>query len=188
MFGLSMLTLFCFIRTDFEIEKIVTYKFNLERLYHKRIETRFFDYPNFNINGSYATLNFGYPDFMKHVCADGCPSFNNEILDNTVLPADLGYVLFWDEVKNPVSLKFGIWGKTFWKVTDPVLKNELEKNKVSNSQEINIWLYLQSKPYPSREGIYIDNKYILMNLDKSYFNQNRGLLSQEIRRSDNGIK
>ena len=83
MFGLSLLTLFCFVRTDFEIEKIVAYKFNIERLYHRRIEARFFAHPNFDINGSYATLNFGYPDFLSHVCIDGCPKFNNEILDKT---------------------------------------------------------------------------------------------------------
>ena len=182
MFGLSLWALFCFIRTDFEIEKTVFYKFNLERMYHKRVEERFFDHSTFNVNGCYATLNFGYPDFMKHVCADGCPNFNNEILDNTVLPADLGYVLFWDEVKNPVSLKFGIWGKTFWKVTDPALKNDWHKKQKSNHQDINMWLYLQSKPYPNQESIYIDDKYILMNLEKMDFNQNRGRLSREIKK------
>lgn len=180
IFGLSVLTLFCFIRTDFEIEKTLFYKFNLERLYHKRLENRFFEHQNFNIKGSYATLNFGYPDFLTHVCIDGCPNFNNEILDNIMLPADLGYVLFWDEVKSPVSIKFGIWGKTFWKVTDPVLKNDWETVQKSNKQDINIWLYLQSKTYPSKESVYIDNKYILMNLDKPFFDQNRGLLSREI--------
>jgi len=180
IFGLSLLTLFYFIRTDFEIEKTVFYKFNLERIYHKRIEERFFDYPKFDINGSYATLNFGYPDFLSHVCLDGCPNFNNEILDNTILPADLGYVLFWDEVTSPVSLKFAVWGKSFWKVTDPILKNDWENDAETNNQDINMWLYMQSKTYPSPESIYIDNKYILMNLDKAFFNQNKGLLSREL--------
>lgn len=180
MFALSLLTVFYFIRLDFEIEKIVSYKFNLERIYHKHIEERFFDYPKFDINGSYATLNFGYPDFMLHVCLDGCPNFNNEILDSTTLPADLGYILFWDEVKNPVALKFGIWGKSFWKVIDPQLKNDWETKQKSNAQDINMWLYMQSKTYPSKESIYIDDKYILMNLDKFFFNQNTGLLSREI--------
>jgi hypothetical protein len=180
IFGLSLLTLFYFIRTDFEIEKTVSYKFNLERIYHKHIEERFFDYPKFDINGSYATLNFGYPDFLSHVCLNGCQNFNNEILDNTILPADLGYVLFWDEVTSPVSLKFAVWGKSFWKVTDPILKNDWKNDAETNSQDINMWLYLQSKTYPSKESIYIDDKYILMNLDKSFFNQNKGLLSREL--------
>ena len=181
MFALSLLTLCCFIKTDFEIEKIVSYKFNLERLYHKRIEARFFYQPNFDINGNYATLNFGYPNFLSHVCLDGCPNFNNEILDNTILPADLGYVLFWDEVKSPVALKFGIWGKKFWKITDPVLKNDWQQDQQSNKQDINIWLYLQSKIYPHQDSIYIDDKYILMNLEELNFNQNRGLLSRELK-------
>ena len=182
MFGFSLLALLCFIKTDFNIQKMMFYKFNLERLYHKRIEERFFDYPLFNLDGSYATLNFGYHDFLPHICGDGCSNFNNEILDNTILPADLGYTLFWDEVKSPVSLKFGIWGRTFWKVADPVLKNDWTTTQKSNQQDINMWLYMQSKTYPSPESIYIDNKYILMNLDKAFFNQNKGLLSREIKK------
>ena len=184
MFALSLVALFCFIKTDFEIEKKVSYTFNLERLYHKRVEERLFYQPNFDINGSYATLNFGYPDFLSHVCSDGCPNFNNEILDNTTLPADLGYILFWDEIKSPVALKFGIWGKKFWKITDPILKNDWQQDQQSNKQDINMWLYLQSKIYPHQESIYVDDKYILMNLDESDFNKNRGLLSLEIKRQN----
>jgi hypothetical protein len=180
MFALSMIAIFNFANTDYEIQKAVSYKFNIERLFQKRVEERLFYYPQFDIKGAYATLAFSYPNFKAHVCLDGCPNFDNEILDNTILPADFGYILFWDEVANPVSIKFGIWGKTFWYVNDPILKNVQITPAFHNRQNISYWTYIQSKPYPHEQSIYVDDKYILMNFNELFFNQNRGLLNQKL--------
>ena len=183
MFALSVVAIFVFAKSDYEIEKTVFYKFRIERLFQKRVGERISLQPQFKIKANYAALAFSYPDFKTQVCPKGCPNLNNEILDDTVLPADLGYVLFWDEVENPISIKFGIWGKTFWRVNDPVLKNTKITPNADNIQNISYWVYIESKPYPFEKSIYVDDKYILMNFDELFFNQNRGLLLYELKGS-----
>ena len=180
VFAMSLITLIVFIRTDYEIQKVALYKFKVERLFHKRLEENIVLHPNFDIKGGYGSLNFGYPDFFSHVCKNNCQNYRNEVLDNLVLPSDLGYVLFWDEIKNPVSLKFGIWGDLFWRVYDPFLRNTWNAEKDDKIQDISMWLYVQAKQYPHQRSIYVDNKYLLLNLDEMFFYRNRGLLSTEL--------
>jgi hypothetical protein len=162
-----------FVKTDFEIQKVQFFGFWGERGYQRRVEDRLFDYPIFDVNRTYMTLNLGYPDIHRHFCYDGCYGFNNELLDASVLPADFGQFIFWDEQKQPVNMRYGFWVKKLWFVGrgDPVeLRPRHIDDKIRNIRQ---WMYSGVKKYPSASSIYMDDQFIIFNLDEHLFNISR---------------
>ncbi|MBP5698360.1 MAG: hypothetical protein J6W96_02390, partial [Alphaproteobacteria bacterium] len=165
-----------FILTNYEIQKTQWFIFSSERLFQKRTEESLFSHPDFNLDNNYMSMNFGYPDFSHHFCYKKCPNFNNELLSPTSLPSDFGQIIFWDEIKNPLVAKYGIFGKNLWFVTDRYLKNTKIANIEENTQNLRYWMYLTAREYPHYDGIYVDDKLIVFNFDTSFFNQYRELV------------
>ncbi|MBR1373575.1 hypothetical protein IJ556_03885 [bacterium] len=170
---LSALFLFNFIKTDYEIQKVQYLAFKTERLFQKRVEERLFTFTDFNLANDYSTLNFGYPNFHHRFCYLGCRGFDNELMSATVLPADFGTAIFWDEIKSPVVARYGIWNNRLWFVADPHLKNLQQPITAENLYNLRRWMYMKAKKYPSSEGIFIDNKMIVFYFDDIFFNKNR---------------
>lgn len=162
-----------FFRTDFEIQKVRYFGFWGERLFQKRVESRLFDYPLFDIDRNYLTLNLGYPDVHRHFCYKNCYGFNNEILDATVLPADFGQFIFWDEQRQPVNARYGFWVKKLWFVGRGDLNKMRPYDVDSEVKSIRQWMYSGSKIYPSASSIYMDKQFIIFNFDEQLFNANR---------------
>lgn len=169
----SIIFAFLFVRTDYEIQKVLGLGFKTERLYQKRLEERLFFHPEFDIDRQYVTLNLGYPDFRRRFCADGFCFFNNDLLASTVLPADLGEVLFWDDVRTPVAAKFGVWGKRLWLVSDTRLEGVFSSLKEEQVRLLRFWMYMEAKSYPNESGIYVNEEILVLNLEEAVFNQDR---------------
>ena len=164
-FVLGVLFLSGFLLTDFEIQKIQYLGFNNQRLLQKRVEERFYLNPNFNLKANYATLHFGYPRLIHHFCYQDCKNFNNGVLDNIALPAEYISSLFWDEVRNPTRNYLGLWSGLLWFV------NSSPHFSMAEVEKLRYWLYTKAKQYPHQDGIYIDDKFILLVLDKKFFDK-----------------
>lgn len=147
--------------------------FKAERLYQKRVKERLFDYSIFDMNKQYYTLNIGYPDIHRHFCYKGCSGLNNELLDSTVLPADFGQFIFWEEQKQPVNLRYGFWGKKLWFFGRGDLQKVRPRGISDTIMDIRQWMYSGVKMYPSVSSIYMDDQFIIFNLDERVFNVNR---------------
>ena len=169
-----------FITTDYEIQKMQFLAFKSERLFQKRVEERLFSYSNFNLNEDYVTLSLGYPGFHQRFCYKNCQGFNNEVLDSTILPAEFGSVIFWDEVRNPLVAKYGVWGNQLWFVRDPSLKNRELRDINIDVKDMRYWMYLKAKTYPNTDGIYLGNKFIIFNFDDLFFNRYRETIARNI--------
>ena len=169
-----------FITTDYEIQKVQFLSFKSERLFQKRVEERLFSYSNFNLNEDYVTLSLGYPGFHQRFCYKNCQGFNNEVLDSTILPAEFGSVIFWDEVRNPLVAKYGVWGNQLWFVRDPSLKNRELRDINIDVKDMRYWMYLKAKTYPNTDGIYMGNKFIIFNFDDLFFNRYRETIARNI--------
>ena len=167
------LFLVSFVRTDFEIQKVRYLGFWGERLFQKRVGNRLADYPLFDIDKTYVTLNLGYPDLHRHFCYNDCYGFNNELLDATVLPADFGQFIFWDERQQPVNVRYGFWNKRLWFVGRGVLKDMRPHDIDSEVTSIRQWMYSGVKMYPSSSAIYIDDQFLIFNFDEHIFNISR---------------
>ncbi|MCM1322693.1 MAG: glucosyltransferase domain-containing protein [Acetobacter sp.] len=176
LFASGFFFLFLFVRTDYDIQKVQYLKFRAERLYHTRLLERIFFHPNFDVTRSYVSLSVGYPNFKEHICGERCSQFDNEVLSYTVMPADLISALFWDDMHNPVSdSRMGVWGKRLWFVGAFVLKPEDIATKV---RDIRWWMYREAEAYPSLNSLYIDDAYLIMNLDELFFNQSKEIISK----------
>lgn len=166
--------LFVFIKTDYELQKTQYFMFRAERLYHSRVGNSLLLNQDFKIDKKYIMLSLGYPNFKKHFCWDGCLGYNNDVLSNTVLPADLAPVLFWDDVIAPVRGRFGVWNNKFWTV-EVAKGNELKMND-ERINHLRWWMYQQATMYPADSSVYLDDNLLVLMLDEVMFYKNRELV------------
>lgn len=165
--------LLIFVRTDFTIQKTQYFAFQSERLFQKRVEERLFSLPDFDINREYATLNFGYPDFHRHFCIPDCSGFDNELLSHTILPADFGSIIFWDEIKKPTILRYGYWSQRLWIVHDKHTAYKTFSYTEEEMAKLHQWMYFSAQKYPHKEAIYLNNSLLLFYFDSIFFNRNK---------------
>ena len=173
IFMVSALLLFIFIRTDFSLQKTQYLTFRSERLFQKRVAERLFSLPDFDINQKYATLNLGYPDFSHHFCIPDCHGFDNELLSHTVLPADFGPAIFWDEIKNPVTHRYGYWSQTLWTVYGNRKLPTTFSYTPEDIAKLRHWMYFTAQKYPHKGAIYLNSHLIVFNFDNIFFNKNK---------------
>jgi len=168
----------CFLRTDFEIQKVQWLGFYSERLFHKRVDEKLFSYPKFDLNNHYMVLNFGYPKLHHHFCYDGCKGFNNDVLDNTVLEAYFGDVIFWDEVAKPRITKLGAWGGLMYFVGETPSNMSIYADNVA---DLRYWAYVNARRYPAETGIYVDDQFLFFMFDKMFFDTNREMVLDQLK-------
>lgn len=173
LFAISIFFIISFSKTDYEVQKVQYLSFHAERLFHKRVEERLFSFQEFSLDNDYLSLSLGYPNFHHHFCYNDCQKFNNELLSATVMPADFGQVIFWDEIKNPLIAKYGVWNNKLWLVIDRHLKNFTSQDLTSNLNNLRLWMYIKAQNYPHQNSIFIDNKLIVFNFDDVFFNKNK---------------
>ncbi len=172
--NISLFFLWIFIQTDYDIQKVQYLKFKSECLFQRRVLERISLNSNFNGENAYYTLNIGYPNFKGHFCLGGvCARFDNELLDNTVLPADLGQILPLGGPDTFVAKRLGFWGNRLWRVGMGQLTMDVGMEDINN---IRWWMYQKAKVYPNKEGIYIDDKFLIMNFDEKLFNKSKELI------------
>lgn len=176
--NLSLIFLFIFIQTDYDIQKIQYFMFKSERLFHNRLLERISLNPNLKAEKAYYTLNIGYPDFRGHFClGDICARFDNDLLDNTVLPADLGQVLPLGVPDTFTARRLGFWDKRLWRVGSSGFWGEILPEDVDH---IRWWMYQEAKLYPAESGLYVDDKFLIMNFDEKKFNKSKELILKDL--------
>ena len=101
-----------------------------------------------------------------------------------VFEFDVVNFLFWEEEKSPVIIGAGISGPGILRVD----RDAGEKwknasywlNNPSNMENIKFWLYTKAKPYPSYDSVYVDDKYLLLVLDRLTFDKNKELVARKL--------
>ena len=95
---------------------------------------------------------------------------------------DVANYLFWEEKVSPVIIGAGISGRSVLRVDrggkDKWHNPDYWTNNPSNMENIRFWLYTKAKPYPSFDSVYVDDKYLLLVLDKLTFNKHKELVGR----------
>ena len=181
---LGMLLVFImslFVVSNLEIQKVQNMGFISGRLYQKRLLDTVLYNDNFKFDGDYISLNFGQPNFRSRFYKD---EYNTgEVVGlNLVFEFDVANYLFWEEKVSPVIIGAGISGRSVLRVDrggkDKWHNPDYWTNNPSNMENIRFWLYTKAKPYPSFDSVYVDDKYLLLVLDKLTFNKHKELVGR----------
>jgi hypothetical protein len=101
-----------------------------------------------------------------------------------VFEFDVANYLFWEEEKSPVIIGAGISGSNLLRVDrggkEKWGNSEYWKNNPENMEKIRYWLYMEAKPYPSQNSVYVDEKYLILVLDPLVFYKHRELVSRAL--------
>lgn len=173
---ISCAFLWIFICYNFDIQKVQYLAFRGERLYHQRLVERISLHPNFDYTHKYVALNLGYPDFQQHFLKDGYIGVSKGLLDNSVLPADLTFVLFSEDSDYPITIKLGVWGERLWIVQDGHLERIPFVLTETNQQNLRWWFYQETKQYPHPNSVYVDDILLFLNLNDTVTNRSKELI------------
>ena len=173
-------TIFLFVNIDFEIQKLQYLGFRAERVFHKRLVENITLRSNYQNERKYVTLSVGYPDFRHRYCVENCAYLENEFLSSVVLPTDLGLVIFWDENVQQTAARLGFWNNQLWFVPSFNLDNAFLQANEKNLYDLRQWLSIYVKKYPNPLSIYLDDTYIIFNLDEILFNRHKLLIYENL--------
>ena len=95
---------------------------------------------------------------------------------------DVANYLFWEDEKSPVTIGAGISGRDVLRVNKGDKKKwidmEFWRNNPENMDNIRYWLYMIAKPYPDINSIYVDDRYLILILDKYDFYNYREIVAK----------
>lgn len=183
LFFMVVSVLSLFVVRNFEVQKVQNMGFVAGRLFQKRLLDTLIFNKDFNEKGDYISLSFGQPNFREKFYKDDINT--GEMLGlNMVFEFDVVNFLFWEEEKSPVIIGAGISGPGILRVD----RDAGEKwknasywlNNPSNMENIKFWLYTKAKPYPSYDSVYVDDKYLLLVLDRLTFDKNKELVARKL--------
>ena len=174
---------FKFSITNFEIQKNQNLGFVAGRLYQKRLLDTIISSKNYNEKDEYISLNFGQPNFREKFYSD---KYNTgEMLGlNLVFEFDVANFLFWEETKSPIIIGAGISGNSILRVDrdgkEKWWDRQYWSDNPENMEKIRYWLYTEAEPYPSYKSVYVDDKYLILVLDKLVFYKYRELVATSL--------
>lgn len=169
----GVVVLFLFAQTDFEIQKVQNFSFLAGRKYQERLVDRVVSHPNFVMEKKYIAFSFGNPNFQKHFL-EGKNLLGEQIVYGLVFYHDVIKMLFWENMDEPVAIGTGINGKTILRVDHSDggpywLNSDYWQNNPENMSNMRYWLYMEAK----QNGVYVDDRYIILVLDILNFYKNR---------------
>lgn len=170
LFVLGGACFFIFIRADCEIQKVSYLGFKGGRLFHTRLLERITQNENFDIEKKYMTIVFGQPNFSLRYYDLNYAVSEGELVGTLSLPFQLVEILFWEEMHNPVDLRAGIWDSLLYTLGN---KAERYKNLPLNVQAMRYWGYMEAKTFPNLSSVYVDDRFILLDLDELFFLRHR---------------
>ena len=183
LFLMLVLVVGACLRANFEIQKVQNLGFVAGRMYQKNLIEIVESNENFDKTPHYISLNFGQPNFRKKFYS-GKHATGELIGLNLVFEFDVANYLFWEEEKSPVIIGAGISGRDILRVDRD--GGERWRNVTYwsdnpvNMDNIKYWLYTKATPYPSPNSVYIDDKYLLLVLDRLTFYKHRELVARAL--------
>ena len=103
---------------------------------------------------------------------------------NLVFEFDVANFLFWEKAKSPIIIGAGISGNSIHRVDRDGKEKWRDKQYWSdnpeNMEKIRYWLYTEAEPYPSYKSVYVDDKYLILVLDKLVFYKYRELVATSL--------
>ncbi len=183
-----LFSILCFVFFNFavlsaHIQKVQNMGFIAGRLYQKRLLDMVVMNDSFDVNNEYISLSLGQPNFREKFY----PNKHNtaELTGlNFVFEFDVVNFLFWEYEKSPIIIGAGINGRNIIRVDrggeEKWRDIEYWSNNPENMKKIRYWLYMIAKPYPDKNFIYVDDKYIIVVLDKPIFYNHRELVAKSL--------
>ena len=176
LFLWCVICLYKFVKTDFDIQKIQYLGWQAHQRYELRLKEKILE-QGFNIDNKYIAADFGYPRFrLKYFSGNVITGEMSEYPH--VFSGDIVNHLFSEEKVSPVAVYTEIKGDLL--VKHPVKTDEeMWKNKSywqdnpENMKNIRFWLYNEAKG----NGVYVDDKYIILVLETKIFYQKRELVA-----------
>ncbi len=169
-----------FIRTDFEIQKVQFLSFGSGRKYQARLIDRLVSHPKFVNEKKYISFSFGNPKFQTHFL-DSKNLLGEKIVYGLVFYHNVISMLFWEDNDNPVAIGVGINGASILRVSQDLespywLDKDYWQNNPENMSNIRYWLYMEAK----QNGVYVDDKYIIMVSDMLDFYKHREMVGRQL--------
>ncbi len=159
--------LFMFVRMDFEVQKIWKLGFDAERMYHNKVYAHIIDKNDFKSYNQYTLYNFRLPHFKNRFVGEkqiDLTKLEEFVSHNLSLFCDFGEILFWD---SPFD---SIWFNSSCRIF----------NTPQNMLSLENWIYNKAEIYPQEDFIYIDDKLIILALERDDFYKNRYSLLKRI--------
>lgn len=181
----SILLIFLFIKTDAYIQKVQYFGFQAERLFHSHIFNLLENNTDFDYNRPYIVFAFGQPVFRRRYYEES-PNHNEEMLDSHLtFTGDILAMVFWDTEKSPDIIVVGHMGDgallRIDRSKNHLLMNEdFWKNNPENIKRMRWWMYQEAVPGMWAKSLYIDDKYLILALDKLTFLKYRELVLTKI--------
>lgn len=172
------------VNTDFTIQKAWVLGFKAERLYHTRLLTTLITHPDFNPQKEYLFMNFGQPNFRGRFHTPALPNTYpySELITYNALPCDLGHILFWEASTSPIALTAGFTpeGLLHAPAKNPhtIHTSQYWRNNPQNMVNFRLWLNQKAAIYPNKNAFYIDDRYIVLNSDRTNFYKNKELAAR----------
>ena len=173
----------CFVVTNLYIQKVQYLGFVAGRMFQKNLVEVLERHKDFDKEAQFISLSFGQPNFRRKFYKDNIDT--GEMLGlNLVFEFDVANFLFWEDVKSPVIVGAGFNRGMLLKVDrdggDKWKSGEFWMNNPENMKNIRYWLYTKAKPYPDKNFIYIDDRYILLVLKSHEFYNYRELVARAL--------
>ena len=171
------------VTANYEIQKVQNFGFVVGRSYQKKLIDTIALNPKFDKNAEYISFSFGQPNFREKFYSDKYKT--GELIGlKLVFEFDMVNFLFWEEVKSPVIIGAGISGNLILRVDrggkEKWASGDYWQNNPQNMEKIRYWLYVNAKPYPSDDAVYVDDKYLILVLDPHVFYKRRELVARSL--------
>ncbi len=168
LYVFEVIFLVIFVQIDFEAQKTMKLLFESEIKFNERVKSRIEKHEKYDVNNTYLSLSFGEKKYVNHFCVSGCEGYKNEILSSVAMNMDLIPLLFFDDNNYKIHTKLGVWDNNVWTVDDRKFlrkKTSIVSRKNSDIEDVYSWLYLEGKPWPDENSLYIDDNLMLLMLD-----------------------
>ena len=172
--GLLLAVCLC---VNLEMQKVHWFGFKANRAHQTRLMEILNSQDKFDVRKQYMGYSFGKPEFnMKYIKDAYTKECGSEICGELSFEWDMAGNLFWEEKKNPVIMSKVTSGNYLLLINKNNYQGTEFFDNPENMSNIRTWLYTVAHPYPHKDFVYVDDKYIIMIFNEKGFYRNRELV------------